>query len=447
MATKTTGARTGRGAELWAEREALVSRASAAYTRLVIDRARNATLWDVDGKAYVDFAAGIGTLNVGHCHPRVVEAVRDQVGRLTHTSLHVAAYEGYMQVCRQLIDRVPGEGPKKAVLFNSGSEAIENAVKFARTYTGRRAVVAFDGGFHGRTLLCLALDGRYKPLRQGFGPPPAEVYHARFPYPYRPPRGLDARQLTEYCLDELDRLFLTDVAAEDVAAIVVEPVQGEGGFVVPTPGFLSGLRRVCDRHGIVLIVDEVQSGFGRTGQMWGMEHEGIDADLVTVGKSLGAGLPISGVVGRANILDSAAPGAIGGTYGGNPLACAAALAVFEIFDKENLVAAAARIGQQVQARFDALRDQLDLVGDSRGLGAMRAVELVEDQASRRPLPAATVRAILDDCIERGLVVIKAGIHDNVIRTLMPLTIPDADLERGLGILAEVLTQWDRRPRG
>jgi len=447
MATKTTGAQTGRGAELWAEREALVSRASAAYTKLVIDRARNATLWDVDGKAYIDFAAGIGTLNVGHCHPRVVEAVREQVGRLTHTSLHVAAYEGYMQVCRKLIDRVPGEGPKKAVLFNSGSEAIENAVKLARTYTGRRAVVAFDGGFHGRTLLCLTLDGRYKPLRQGFGPPPAEVYHARFPYPYRPPKGLDPRNLTEYCLDELERLFLTDVAAEDVAAIVVEPVQGEGGFIVPTPGFLPGLRRVCDRHGIVLIVDEVQSGFGRTGKMWAMEHEGVDADLVTVGKSLGAGLPISGVVGRASILDSAAPGSIGGTYGGNPLACAAALAVFEVFDQENLVQAAARIGERVQARFDALRDQLDLVGDSRGLGAMRALELVEDQASRRPLPAATVRAILDDCIEHGLVVIKAGIHDNVIRTLMPLTIPDTDLERGLGILAEVLTQWDRRPRG
>jgi len=447
MATKTTGAQTGRSAALWKEREAVVSRGSAAYTKLVIDRARNATLWDVDGKSYVDFAAGIGTLNVGHCHPQVVEALREQAGRLTHTSLHVAAYEGYMQVCRRLVDLVPGAGPKKAILFNSGSEAVENAVKLARCHTGRQAVVAFDYGFHGRTLLCITLDGRYKPLRQGFGPPPAEIYHSRFPYSYRPPRGVDGRDLTAYCLEELDRLFLTEVAPEDVAAIIVEPVQGEGGFIVPTPGFLSGLRRVCDRHGIILVVDEVQSGFGRTGKMWAMEHEGIAADLVTVGKSLGAGLPISGVVGRAEILDAAAPGAIGGTYGGNPLACAAALAVFEIFEKEKLVEAAARIGQKVQARFDALRDQLDLVGDSRGLGAMRAVELVEDQASRRPLPAATVRTILDDCVERGLVVIKAGIHDNVIRTLMPLTIPDADLERGLGILSDVLTMWDRRPRG
>jgi 4-aminobutyrate aminotransferase/(S)-3-amino-2-methylpropionate transaminase len=447
MATRTTDARTGRGAALWAEREAVVSRGSAAYTKLVIDRARNATLWDVDGKSYVDFAAGIGTLNVGHCHPRVVEAVREQVGRLTHTSLHVAAYEGYIQVCRRLAELVPGPDPKKAILFNSGSEAVENAVKLARSYTGRRAVVAFDYGFHGRTLLCLSLDGRYKPLRQGFGPPPAEIYHSRFPYPYRPPRGVDPRELAAHCLEELERLFLTDVAPEDIAAIIVEPVQGEGGFIVPSGGFLPGLRQVCDRHGIVLIVDEVQSGFGRTGKMWGMEHEGITADLVTVGKSLGAGLPISGVVGRAVILDSASPGSIGGTYGGNPLACAAALAVFEIFEKENLVEAGARIGARVKAHFDALCDQLDLVGDSRGLGAMRAVELVEDQASRRPLPAATVRAILDDCVARGLVVIKAGIHDNVIRTLMPLTIPDVDLDRGLGILSEVLTLWDRRPRG
>jgi 4-aminobutyrate aminotransferase/(S)-3-amino-2-methylpropionate transaminase len=446
MATKTTGAQTGRSAALWKEREAVVSRGSAAYTKLVIDRARNATLWDVDGKSYVDFAAGIGTLNVGHCHPQVVEALREQAGRLTHTSLHVAAYEGYMQVCRRLVDLVPGAGPKKAILFNSGSEAVENAVKLARCHTGRQAVVAFDYGFHGRTLLCITLDGRYKPLRQGFGPPPAEVYHSRFPYSYRPPRGVDGRDLTAYCLEELDRLFLTDVAPEDAAAIIVEPVQGEGGFIVPTAGFLSGLREVCDRHGIVLIVDEVQSGFGRTGKMWAMEHEGIAADLVTVGKSLGAGLPISGVVGRADILDSATPGSIGGTYGGNPLACAAALAVFEIFEKEKLVEAGARIGQKVQTRFDALRDQLDLVGDSRGRGAMRALELVEDQASRRPLPAATVRAILDDCVERGLVVIKAGIHDNVIRTLMPLTIPDADLDQGLGILSDVLTMWDRRPR-
>jgi len=447
MATKATDAQARRGAALWAERENWVSRGSAAYTRLVIDRAHNATLWDVDGKAYVDFAGGIGTLNVGHCHPKVVEAVRAQAGRLTHTSLHVAAYEGYMQVCRRLAELVPGPGTKKAILFNSGSEAIENAVKLARSYTRRRAVVAFDNGFHGRTLLCLTLDGRYKPLRQGFGPPPAEVYHSRFPYPYRPPRGLDPNELTAYCLEELDRLFLTEAAPEDVAAIVVEPVQGEGGFIVPTPGFLSGLRRVCDRHGIVLVVDEVQSGFGRTGKMWAMEHEEIAADLVTVGKSLGAGLPISGVVGRADILDSAAPGAIGGTYGGNPLACAAALAVFEIFEQENLVEAGARIGEAVRARFDALHDRLGIVGDSRGLGAMRALELVEDKATRKPLPAATARAILDDCVERGLVVIKAGIHDNVIRTLMPLTIPDADLEKGLGILEQVLTDWDRRPRG
>ncbi len=424
--------------DLWELRGRLVSTGTAAYTDVVIDHAQNAKVWDVDGKEYVDFAGGIGTLNVGHCHPKVVAALREQAGKLLHTSFHVAAYPNYMEAARRLVDAVPGRGPKKTIFFNSGSEAVENAVKFARAYTKRKAVISFDNAFHGRTLLCLTLDGKYKPLRQGLGPFAGEVYHARFPYSYRPPRGVSAEDLTAYCLEELEKLFLTDVAAEDVAAIIVEPVQGEGGFVVPTKGFLSGLRQVCDRHGIVLIVDEVQTGFGRTGRFWAMEHEGVEPDLITIGKSLGAGMPISAVAGSAAILDAAATGAIGGTYGGNPMSCAAALAVFDIFKEEDLVARANSIGRKVQERFDGWRDKLKIVGDSRGLGAMRAIELVADKKTKAPLPAAKVKDIVHDCAHRGLIVIKAGVFDNVIRTLMPLTIPEEDLERGLDVLESAL---------
>ena len=438
MATKTKlASKTSKSEAAWAERQRLVSSGSAAYTSLVIDRALNAKMWDVDGKEYIDFAGGIGALNVGHCHPKVVAALREQAGKLLHTSFHVAAYENYMAVCRELIDAAPGAGPKKAILFNSGSEATENAVKFARAFTKRQAVVAFDNAFHGRTLLCLALDGKYKPLRQGFGPAPAEIYHARFPYAYRAPRGVAAAELTEHCLEELEKFFLVEVAAEDVAAIIVEPVQGEGGFVVPTPGFLKALRALCDKHGIVLIADEVQTGFGRTGKMFAVEHDGVVPDLMTVGKSLCAGMPLSGVVGRAEILDAAATGAIGGTYGGNPMSCAAALAVFEIFREEKLVESGRRIGEVVGKRFDSFQSRFPFVGDSRGLGAMRALELVSDKKTKSPLPAARVKDILSSCVERGLIVIKAGVHDNVIRTLMPLTIPDADLKKGLDILEEV----------
>ncbi len=439
MATKTPAlSKKSKSAAAWAERERLVSNGSAAYTNLVLDRALNSKVWDVDGKEYVDFAGGIGALNVGHCHPKVVAALREQAGKLLHTSFHVAAYGSYMDVCRELIRVAPGAWAKKAILFNSGSEAIENAVKFARAFTKRKAVVAFDNAFHGRTLLCLALDGKYKPLRQGLGPSPAEIYHARFPYAYRAPRGVKPEELTEHCLEALERFFLIEVAAEDVAAIIIEPVQGEGGFVAPTPGFLKALRQICDKHGIVLIIDEVQSGFGRTGKMFAIEHDGVAPDLMVVGKSLCAGMPLSGVVGRAEILDSAATGAIGGTYGGNPMSCAAALAVFEIFREQKLVEAGRRVGAKVQKRFDALRDRHDFVGDSRGLGAMRALELVTDKKSKTPLPAARVKEILHACVDRGLIIIKSGVHDNVLRTLMPLTIGDADLNRGLDILAEVL---------
>ncbi len=437
----TTKTKPGRSAALWADRARLVSSGTAAYTDLVIERALGAKIWDVDGREFVDFAGGIGALNVGHCHPKVVAALREQAGKLLHTSFHVAAYEDYLKVCQKLVDLAPWKGPKKAILFNSGSEAIENAVKFARGFTKRRTVIAFDNAFHGRTLLCLALDGKHKPLRQGLGAMPPDVHHARYPYSYRPPVGVSAEELTAHCLESLENLFRVSAAAEDCAAIIVEPVQGEGGFIVPTPGFLKGLRAICDKHGIVLIVDEVQTGFGRTGELFAIQHDGVAPDLMVVAKSLCGGMPLSGVVGRTDIMDSVATGAIGGTYGGNPMACAAALAVFEIFESEGIVAKGRKVGETVKKRFDSFAAKFSFVGDSRGLGAMRAIELVTDKKTKAPLPAPRVKEILHACQDDGLIVIKAGVHDNVIRTLMPLVISDADLNKGLDILERALSAF------
>jgi len=440
QAPKAQPSKSSKSQNIWKEREQWVSSGSFAYSSVVIDRALNATVWDADGKEYLDFAGGIGAQNTGHCHPEVVKAIREQAGKLLHTSFHVAAYDGYVEVCKRLSALISGK-PKKAILFNSGSEAVENAVKFAKAYTKRQAVIAFERGFHGRTLLCLALDGKYKPLKQNFGPLPSGIFHSAYPYPYRAPRGVKVEELTQYCLEALDNLFLTEVAAEDVAAIIVEPVQGEGGFVVPTPGFLKGLRQICDKHGIVLIVDEVQTGFGRTGKMFAFEHDGIEPDLVTVGKSLAGGMPISAVVGKAAILDAVQSGAVGGTYGGNPVSCAAALAVFEIFEKEKILAKAQKIGRIIEERFDFLAETLPIVGESRGLGAMRALELVESKQTRKPLPAARVKEILHSCQDRGLILLKAGTYDNVLRTLMPVTISESDLKRGLDILEGVLKEF------
>ena len=391
--------------ELWDKRSELVSTGTAAYTDVVVERAQNATLWDVDGKEYIDFAGGIGTLNVGHCHPKVVAALKAQAEKLHHTSFHVCAYPGYMAVAEKLAKLVPGK-KNKVLLLNSGSEAVENAVKFARAFTKRRGIVSFGNAFHGRTLLCLSLDQKYQPLKKGLGPFAPDVYHA----------DLDLASLEEF--------FTRHVSPDEIAAFIIEPVQGEGGFIPAPAGFLKGLRELCDKHGIVLIVDEVQTGFGRTGKFWAFEHEGITPDLVTIGKSLGAGMPISAVVGRAEIMDSVTTGAVGGTYGGNPMSCAAALAVFEIFEQENLVARAQKIGELVKKRFD--KQKL-----SRGVGAMRAIELPD---------AKRTKEVVHRCQDRGLVIIKAGPKDNVIRTLMPLTIPFDQLERGLDILEEALKE-------
>ncbi len=441
------------------KRAQFVPSSVAAYSGVVVDRAENSTLWDVDGKKYIDFAGGIGALNVGHCHPKVVSALQKQAGKFTHTSFHVASYPDYASVCEKLIQTIPTSHPQKAALFNSGAEAVENAVKLARFFTRRSAVISFGYAFHGRTLLCLTLDGREKVLKSGFGPFAPEIYRAPFPYPYRAPLGITPDELTEYCLEELKRLWRSEISPEQTAALIVEPVQGEGGFIVPSSGFLKGLRELCDAHGTILIIDEVQSGFGRTGKFWAFEHEGavkaqgrssasrfrksvsdegILPDLLVAGKSLAAGMPLSAVIGRAEIMDAAPSGAIGGTYGGNPLSCVAALAVFEIFEKEDLLKKANLIAKTVKARFDAFQKKFSVVGESRGLGAMRALELVSNPKTKTPLSPDQVKKIIAECEKKGLLILKAGIFDNVLRTLMPLTIEEKTLAEGLDILESVL---------
>jgi len=399
---------------------------------IYVARAENSELWDVDGKRYIDFAAGIAVLNTGHLHPRVMAAVAQQSQCFAHTCFHVASYESYVRLAERLNALAPGDFPKKSLFLSSGAEAIENAVKIARYYTKRSAVIAFSGGFHGRTLMTMALTGKVMPYKRGFGPFPAEIYHAEFPLPYR---GIT----TEQALADLDRLFHGDVDPKSVAAIVIEPVQGEGGFNVAPFDFLRALRRLCDEHGIVLIADEVQGGIARTGKMFSIEHSGVVPDLITVAKGLGGGLPLSGVVGRATIMDAAHPGGLGGTYGGNPISIAAAHAVLDVIEAEGLCARAARVGARMRAHLEALAREVPSIGDVRGLGAMVAFELVKDPRTKEP-DAALTAAILASAEKRGLILLSCGTEANVVRLLSPLTIPDAVLEEGLGILSAAVKE-------
>ncbi len=394
---------------------------------IYVAKAENSELWDVDGKRYIDFAAGIAVLNTGHRHPRVMEAVTKQGELFAHTCFHVASYESYIRLAERLNASAPGDFPKKTLFLNSGAEAVENAIKIARIHTKRSAVIAFSGGFHGRTLLALGLTGKVMPYKRGFGPFPAEVYHAEFPHPYH---GVT----TEQSLADLDRLFHGDVDPKSVAAIIIEPVQGEGGFNVAPPDFLRALRRLCDEHGIVLIADEVQGGIARTGKMYSIEHAGVVPDLITVAKGLGGGFPLSGVIGRASIMDSAHPGGLGGTYGGNPIAIAAAHAVLDVIESEDLFTRATRVGQRMRSRLDALALELPVIGDVRGLGAMIAFELVKDPKTKEPDAALTAK-IVAEAERRGLILLSCGVSANVVRLLSPLTIQDAVLEEGLDILA------------
>jgi len=411
-------------------KERVVAAPLSLYLPIVVAEGRGATLTDVDGNTFVDFTGGVGVMNVGHSHPRVVEAIQEQAARFTHTDFTIVPYEVYVELAERLVAVAPFAGPAKAGFFNSGSEAVENAIKFARAYTGRTGVVAFEGAFHGRTLMALILTSKTHPYKAGLGPFAPEVYRVPFPYEYR---GVDA----ERALAALRGLFLTQVAAENVAAIVLEPVQGEGGFVPAPQAFVEGVRAICDEHGIVMVADEVQTGFGRTGRMFAMEHFGVEPDLMTVAKSIAAGLPLSGVVGKAEIMDAPGDSAVGGTYVGNPVAQAAALAVLDVFEEEGLVERAQQVGETIRARMLAWQERFPAIGDVRGLGAMLAIEYVEDRQTKRPAPAIASR-VAEEAAGRGLLLLKAGIHSNCNRVLCPLVITDVELEEALGAWEESL---------
>jgi 4-aminobutyrate aminotransferase / (S)-3-amino-2-methylpropionate transaminase / 5-aminovalerate transaminase len=417
-----------RSQEILERKERAVASPLEVYLPVVVAEAHGSTLTDVDGNTFIDFTGGVGVLNVGHTHPRVVEAVQEQAARFIHTDFTIVPYEVFVTLAERLLEVAPFSGPAKAAFFNAGTEAVENAVKFARAYTRRPAVIAFDGAFHGRTLLSLSLTSKTHPYKAGLGPFAPEVYRVPFPYEYR---GVSADQ----ALDALEHAFLTLVAPETVAAIVMEPVLGEGGFVPAPRAFVEGVRAICDREGIVFIADEVQTGFGRTGRMFAMEHFGVEPDLMTVAKSIAAGLPLSAVLGKAEIMDAPVAGGVGGTYVGNPVAQAAALAVLDIFEEEQLVDRSRRIGETIRGRMLAWQERFPAIGDVRGLGAMLAIELVEDRATKAPSPALATR-ITAEAAQRGLLLLKAGVHGNCIRVLCPLTIDDRELDEALGAWEE-----------
>jgi 4-aminobutyrate aminotransferase/(S)-3-amino-2-methylpropionate transaminase len=417
-------------ADLARRRAAAVPRGVGNSLQVYADRASNAEIWDVEGRRLIDFASGIAVLNTGHLHPRVQAAIGAQLARLSHACFQVTPYENYVALAERLNELVPGSGPKKTIFLTTGAEAVENAVKIARHHTRRSAVIAFGGGFHGRTLACMSLTGKVQPYKAGFGALLPDVYHAPFPVEYH---GIGTAQ----SLAALEQLFKADVDPERVAAIIIEPVQGEGGFYVAPPEFLRALRTLCDKHGIVLIVDEIQTGFARTGRMFAIEHSGVEPDLVTIAKSLAGGVPLAAVTGKASIMDSPPPGGLGGTYAGSPLGCAAGLAVLEVIESEQLCARADRVGTAVRARLHDLQSRWPCIGDVRGIGAMVAMELVKDRRPDAP-DAELTMALVQAAGRRGLVLLSCGIYANVIRFLMPLTIPDAVLAEGLAILEAAL---------
>jgi 4-aminobutyrate aminotransferase/(S)-3-amino-2-methylpropionate transaminase len=419
-----------RSKEILERKERVVAEPLSIFLPVVIADGRSATVTDVDGNTFIDFTGGVGCLNVGHSHPRVVEAVQEQVARFSHTDFTIVPYEVYVTLAERLIELVPISGPAKAAFFNAGTEAIENAIKFARSYTKRPAVVCFEGAFHGRTLLSMSMTSKTHPYKAGLGPFAPEVYRVPFAQDYR---GPDAKT----ALAALERAFVTQVAAESVAAIVIEPVQGEGGFVVAPREFLTGIRRICDENGIVLVVDEIQTGFGRTGKMFAIEHYRIEPDLVAVAKSIAAGLPLSGVIGRAEIMDAPGDSAIGGTYVGNPVAQAAALAVLDVLEEEGLVERAVGLGEQIRARMTSWQDRFPHIGDVRGLGAMLAIELVRDRDTKAPAPEVAT-AVVEAASARGLLLLKSGIYSNCIRVLTPLVLTDADLDEALDVWEQAI---------
>jgi 4-aminobutyrate aminotransferase / (S)-3-amino-2-methylpropionate transaminase / 5-aminovalerate transaminase len=422
--------------ELLARRQQFVARGVASTMNVFAAKADGAIIEDVDGNRYIDFAGGIGVMNIGHTRPEVTRAITEQAAKFTHTCFSVMMYEPYIALAERLVKLTPGEFPKKAIFFNSGAEAVENAVKIARWATGRPAIIVFDNAFHGRTLMTMTMTSKVQPYKYRFGPYAPEVYRAPYPYPYR--MNMTPQEATAFCIQELERMFVGEVAPDQVAAVIIEPVQGEGGFMVAPPGFLRALKAVCEKYNMLFVADEIQSGFCRTGRMFAVEHDGVEPDLMIIAKSMGAGMPISGVVGRAEIMDAPSPGTLGGTYSGNPVACAAALAVLDLYEKEDLAARSREIGHVITQRFLKLQESFPMIGDVRGLGGMVAMELVKDRTTKEP-DSHAASDTLAAAHHRGLVLIKAGMYDNVLRVLVPLCVTDEQLNRGLDIFEDAIT--------
>ena len=419
--------------ELLARRNEFVARGVASTMNVFAARADGAIIEDVDGNRYIDFAGGIGAMNIGHARPEVTKAIAEQAAKFTHTCFSVMMYEPYVALAERIVKLAPGNFSKKAIFFNSGAEAVENAVKIARYATGRPAIITFDNGYHGRTLMTMTMTAKVKPYKHRFGPFASEVFRTPFPYPYR--MNMSPQDASAFCIQELERKFIGEVAPDQVAAVVIEPVQGEGGFMVAPPGFLRAIKAVCEKHDILFIADEIQSGFCRTGEMFAVQHDQVEPDLMIIAKSMGAGMPISGVVGRADILDAPPPGTLGGTYSGNPVACAAALAVLDLYEQEDYAARSREVGRAVTERFLKLQEKYSLVGDVRGLGGMVAMELVKDRKTKEP-DSHAASDVLAAAHKRGLVLIKAGMYDNVLRVLVPLCITDDQLKEGLDIFED-----------
>ena len=415
-------------AALLARREAAIPRGVGHSHQIFVARGENAEIWDVEGRRFIDFVGGIAVLNTGHRHPAVIQAVKDQLDKYTHTCFQVLPYEPYVELAERLNAKAPGDFAKKTLFLTTGSEAVENAIKIARVATGRSGVICFSGGYHGRTLLTLAMTGKIVPYKAGFGPFPAEVFHATFP------NALHGVSVDD-SLASIEAIFKNDIEASRVAAIIIEPVQGEGGFTVAPPEFLQRLRSLCDTHGILMVCDEVQTGAGRTGTWFAVEQSGVAPDLITMAKSMAGGFPLSAVIGRAEVMDAAAPGGLGGTYAGSPVACAAALAVLDVFDKENLLQRSRDVGERLSAALKAMAVSHACIGDVRGMGAMVAIELFKNGDVKQP-DADLAKRITAEATSRGLILLTCGTYGNVIRILVPLTASDALLDEGLAIMAD-----------
>jgi 4-aminobutyrate aminotransferase/(S)-3-amino-2-methylpropionate transaminase len=405
-------------------------------TPLFVKRAKDAVIEDVEGKEYIDFAGGIGVENLGHCAEQVVAAIKDQAETFIHTCFHVVMYEPYIALAKRLNEITPGSFPKKTLLVNSGAEAVENSVKIARYATKRQAVIAFDNAFHGRTYMAMSLTSKIKPYKWGFGPFCPEVYRMPFAYCYRCPFGKTYPECGIYCAEYLEEFFVNYVAADSVAAVIAEPVQGEGGFIAPPPEYFKKVKAICEKYGILLIIDEVQSGMGRTGTLYAIEQSGVVPDLILSAKSLAAGLPLAAVTGRAELMDQVHVGGLGGTYGGNPVACRAALAVLEMLD-EKMLQQARDLGEKVRSRLSKLQERFDIIGDVRGLGPMMGMELVRNRQTKEPA-TEEAKELVKRCYENGLIILNCGAYSNVIRTLMPLVITNDQIEQGMGILEREL---------